>query len=134
MPTRFSVAMSFPGEHRALIEAVANALADQLTPEKVFYDRYYEHELARPNLDIYLQQIYHDDAELVVTFLCQKYSEKDWCGLEWRAIRDLIKKRRDSHEINVTAKAWMPSNLSGTSSPLTHQDRGRRRDQLDGVS
>ena len=52
-------------------------------------------ELARPNLDVYLQRIYHDKAELVVIFLCEDYERKEWCGLEWRAIRDLIKKRKD---------------------------------------
>ncbi|HEX9002012.1 MAG TPA: disease resistance protein, partial [Blastocatellia bacterium] len=62
---------------------------------RVFYDRYYEAELSRPNLDTYLQKIYHDDSELVVVVLCKEYDEKEWCGLEFRAIRDLIKQRRD---------------------------------------
>lgn len=92
---RFDLALSFPGEHRAFVKEVAEALALSLTKERVFYDRFHEAELARPNLDTYLQRIYHDESELVVVFLCQKYDEKEWCGLEFRAIRDLIKKRRD---------------------------------------
>jgi hypothetical protein len=30
-----------------------------------------------------------------VPFLCADYEKKDWCQLEWRAIRDLIKRRQD---------------------------------------
>ncbi|MCF6207777.1 MAG: TIR domain-containing protein, partial [Ghiorsea sp.] len=32
---------------------------------------------------------------LVVVFLCEEYSQKEWCGLEWRAIREIIKCRAD---------------------------------------
>ena len=95
MSKRFDVALSFPGEHRRFVEAIAIDLEAQLTREKVFYDRFYEAELARPNLDTYLQKIYHDDTELIVVFLCEDYNNKEWCHLEARAIRDLIKKRRD---------------------------------------
>ena len=35
------------------------------------------------------------EAHLIVVFLCEKYAEKQWCGLEWRAIRDLIKLKLD---------------------------------------
>jgi tetratricopeptide (TPR) repeat protein len=95
IPKRFSVALSFPGEHRDYVEEMANALAETLSKDKVFYDRFYEAELSRPNLDTYLQDIYHNDCELVVVALCKEYDQKEWCGLEFRAIRDLIKKRRD---------------------------------------
>lgn len=95
MSKRFQVALSFPGEHRTVVEQIANVLAERLTKPAVFYDRFYESELARPNLDTYLQNIYHNDSELIVVFLCQDYNHKEWCHLEARAIRDLIKKRRD---------------------------------------
>lgn len=95
MKRRVSVALSFPGEHRGFVAQVADALAAVITKARVFYDHYYEAELSRPNLDTYLQRIYHDDSDLVVVVLCKEYDEKEWCGLEFRAIRDLIKKRRD---------------------------------------
>ena len=28
-------------------------------------------------------------------FLCKEYAKKQWCGLEWRAIRDIIKSKED---------------------------------------
>lgn len=75
---------------------VANALAERLGREQVFYDEWYTAELARLNLDTYLQAVYHDGAELIVPFLCADYERKKWCGLEWRAIRDLFEKRTDA--------------------------------------
>jgi len=91
---RFDIALSFPGEHRDFVKTVADILATQLDRERVFYDAYYEAELARLNLDTYLAEIYHNQAELVVVFLCAEYEQKEWCGLEWRAVRDLLKKKR----------------------------------------
>lgn len=92
---RFSVALSFPGEHRAYVQEIATFLAKRLNKERVFYDKFYEAELARPNLDTYLQGIYHTDADLIVVFICEDYASKEWCHLEARAIRDLIKRRKD---------------------------------------
>lgn len=93
---RFRVALSFPGEHRDVVSNVADCLAIELGKEKVFYDCYFEAELARPNLDTYLQNIYHNQSDLIIVFLCKEYEQKEWCGLEWRAIRDLLKKKESS--------------------------------------
>jgi len=93
---RFLVALSFPGEHRPFVESVAEALAAKVGRHRVFYDRWYEGELARPNLDTHLQDIYHDQSELIAVFLCREYEQKEWCGLEWRGIRDLIKQKQDA--------------------------------------
>ncbi|MCB9849794.1 MAG: TIR domain-containing protein [Phycisphaerales bacterium] len=78
------------------MEEVDRALQRFLKPENVFYDRRFEHRLARIDLLPYLQSIYHDRSELVVVFLCADYERKDWCRMEWRALLDIIKKRRGS--------------------------------------
>jgi hypothetical protein len=44
-----------------------------LPPSQIFYDNRFKAELAQPNLDTYLQDIYHENAELVVVFLCGPY-------------------------------------------------------------
>ncbi|QTR53091.1 TIR domain-containing protein [Thiothrix unzii] len=93
---RFQVALSFPGEYRDYVSQVAAILGQKLGQDTVFYDQWYTAELARPNMDTHLQAIYHDHAELIVPFLCADYERKQWCGLEWRAIRDLLKKRQDN--------------------------------------
>jgi hypothetical protein len=86
------VALSFPGEKREFVSQVAEGLKERLGD--IFYDHYFEAELAQPDLDILLQRIYHDNSDLIVIFTCEDYDKKEWCGLEWRAIRDLLKKRK----------------------------------------
>ncbi|HKH43434.1 MAG TPA: TIR domain-containing protein [Thermoanaerobaculia bacterium] len=96
-PTRrFRIALSFPGEHRPFVEQVAKHLSAAVGQNRVLYDQYYEAEFARVDLDTYLQGLYHDESELIAVFLCADYERKEWCGLEWRAVRDLIKQRQGS--------------------------------------
>jgi hypothetical protein len=93
---RFDVALSFPGEHRDFVRRVADDLSQQLHRERIFYDEWYEAKLARPNLDVYLQSIYRNQAELIVVFLCAEYEKKEWSnspvlssvGLTWLASRN----------------------------------------------
>lgn len=97
----FQVAMSFPGEHRPYVASVVSTLRKHLGPDAVFYDYDYQAQLARPNLDVLLQDIYRNRSSLVVVFLCEKYAEKQWCGLEWRAIREMIKFKMDDQVMFV---------------------------------
>lgn len=92
---RFKVALSFPGEHRDYVAAVAEELKKRLGRGTVFYDKDFTAQLARPNLDTLLQRIYLSNSDLVVVFLCKDYERKEWCGLEWRAIRQIIKNKND---------------------------------------
>ncbi|MCC7293480.1 MAG: TIR domain-containing protein [Phycisphaerales bacterium] len=91
---RFAVAFSFAGEKRNYVQQVDQVLCEKLGDQKVFYDRRFEYELAQPNLDTHLQDIYHKQSELLVVFLCSDYERKEWPRLEWRSIRDIIKNRR----------------------------------------
>ena len=47
---RFDVALSFPGERREFVAAVADRLAAELGKERILYDKYHEAEFARPDL------------------------------------------------------------------------------------
>lgn len=86
----------FPGEQRSYVSKVAGSLRKELGKDAVFYDYDYQSQLVRPNLDLLLQNIYRKQSELLVVFLSKEYAEKDWCGLEWRAVRDIIKSKQDS--------------------------------------
>ncbi len=97
---RFKVAMSFPGERRPYVGEVVNALRPSLGTDAIFYDYDYQAQLARPNLDTLLQGIYRNQSELVVIFLCAEYANKQWCGLESRAVRDIIKSKEDDRIIS----------------------------------
>ncbi|MEI7462698.1 MAG: TIR domain-containing protein [Pirellula sp.] len=93
---RFCVALSFPGEHRKYVEDIAQTLASQFGKKRVLYDKFHEAEFGRPNLDLHLQRLYSKESSLVVVFLCEAYEESQWCGMEWRSIREMIKERRDN--------------------------------------
>jgi TIR domain len=89
----FDVAFSFPGEVRNYVESVAGELERLIGPDSYFYDNNYKAQLARPSMDTLLQDIYRNRSRLIVVFLCEKYQEKEWCGIEFRAIREIIKER-----------------------------------------
>jgi hypothetical protein len=92
---RFRVALSFPGEKREYVSAVATEVKRRLGRDAIFYDKDFTAQLARPNLDTLLQRIYLNNSDLVIVFLCAEYERKEWCGLEWRAIRNIIKNKND---------------------------------------
>jgi hypothetical protein len=89
----FDVALSFPGEARSLVEPIALELERNLGPNSYFYDGNYVSQLARPSLDTLLQDIYRNRSKLVVVFLSGDYQRKEWCGVEFRAIKEIIMER-----------------------------------------
>lgn len=74
---------------------VAQELEGRIGPNSYFYDRNYVSQLARPSLDTLLQDIYRHRSKLIVVFLGSDYQRKDWCGIEFRAIREIIMERDD---------------------------------------
>ncbi len=86
----YKIALTFPGEYRTLVEDVANRLSVQYGKEQILYDKFHEEEFARSQLDLYLQDLYRNHSDLIVVFLCNEYAQKHWCGVEWRAIRDIL--------------------------------------------
>lgn len=89
----FDVALSFPGEARSLVEPIAIALERNIGPNSYFYDNNYVSQLARPALDTLLQDIYRNRSKLIVVFLSGDYQRKEWCGVEFRAIKEIIMER-----------------------------------------
>jgi len=93
---RFRIAFSFAGEKRDFVEQVAAILANRFGEAAILYDKYHEAEFARRDLGIYLPELYHKESDLVVVVVCPDYDEKAWTGLEWAAIHDLLKLRKDA--------------------------------------
>ncbi|HKR11784.1 MAG TPA: AAA family ATPase [Pyrinomonadaceae bacterium] len=91
---RFRIAFSFAGEKRAFVAHVARIMAERFGEPAILYDKYHEAEFARGDLGIYLPELYHKDSDLVVVVVCPAYDEKEWTGLEWTAIHDLLKQRK----------------------------------------
>jgi tetratricopeptide (TPR) repeat protein len=88
---RFRIALSFAGEKRDFVKQIADILAKQFGEEKILYDKFHEAEFAQANLAFDLPNLYKLDSDLVVSVFCPDYEQKEWCGLEWRAIFSIIK-------------------------------------------
>ena len=91
---RFRIAFSFAGEKRDFVREAARILAARFGEGAILYDEYHEAEFARNDLSIYLPNLYNHDTDLVVTIVCPNYDVKEWTGLEWLAIHDLLQQRR----------------------------------------
>lgn len=100
-PKRFRIAFSFAGEKRDFVAKVARILADRFGEEKILYDKFHKAEFSHANLGFDLPKLYHDSTDLIVAVFCPDYPNKEWCGLEWRAIFDLIKRGR-SNDVMLT--------------------------------
>jgi hypothetical protein len=82
-PFQYDVCLSFAGEQRAYVEAVAGALRAEGI--RVFYDRYEQAALWGKNLYEHLDRIYQQDARFCVVFASQEYAEKIWTNHELRS-------------------------------------------------
>lgn len=96
---RFKIAFSFPGECRKIVSKIATGVADSFTKESILYDQFHRAEFAKPNLDNYLQNLYKNESELIVVFICADYNKKMWCNIEWRAIRELLNSKEADDRI-----------------------------------
>jgi hypothetical protein len=75
--------------------------------------------------DLRLLAIYREHSDFVVVFLCARYEKKKWCGLEWRAIRELIVKRPES-VLLVGFDQTRPRGLMSTDMPFQIAKRPTR--------
>ena len=106
---RFEVAISFAGDNkRSIVREVAQVLRTRLGHGTVFFDEWFEAELAGPDAQIVLQGIYGVSTRLVVSCVCQRYNEKPWTQEEWRAIQSLERKLRDAGSKNAKRLRFLP--------------------------
>jgi len=92
---RFRIAFSFSGTKRDFIAKVSQILAARFGEENILYDKFHEAEFARRDLGFHLPDLYHNQSDLIVVVVCPDYELKEWCGLEWDATFDLLKKRQN---------------------------------------
>jgi hypothetical protein len=104
---RYDIALSFAGEDRKYVEAVAEAL--RAKGIRVFYDGYEEASLWGKDLYTHLSQVYEKDARFTVMFISHHYAEK----LLSRAQRELSRSSRDRSSQRYTG--W--SKQDGSSPP-----------------
>ncbi|MGA8172220.1 MAG: hypothetical protein WB816_15500, partial [Methylocystis sp.] len=91
-PRRFAVAFSFAGDggNRDYVREVAEALLNNFDRERLFFDEWHGGKVFGVNSQLKLQQIYGEDADIVVPFFCKFYLEKNWPRAELRPIHELL--------------------------------------------
>jgi hypothetical protein len=73
---QYDVALSFAGEDREFVEAVAQSLKD--AGVSVFYDGFETVDLWGKDLVEHLGKVYSEDSHFVVMFVSRHYAEKAW--------------------------------------------------------
>jgi len=76
----YDVALSFAGEDREYVNAVATHL--QACNIKVFYDEFEQVELWGKDLYTHLDEVYRNKARFCVMFISENYQRKDWTNHE----------------------------------------------------
>ncbi|NII28114.1 TIR domain-containing protein [Pseudoflavitalea sp. X16] len=79
----FDVALSFAGEDRKYVEAVASFLLK--SGLKVFYDKYEKANLWGKDLYQHLDNVYQNTSKYVVIFISQNYAKKLWTSHELKS-------------------------------------------------
>jgi len=112
---RFAIAVSYAREHEDSVGYIAEKLSETYGEDCILYDKFHSAEFARPNLDTHLQKLYREDSDLIVVFMCAEYNEKQWCGLEWKAIRDFSRQGDNNNRVMlVTCDGILIDNVYGT--------------------
>jgi len=106
---RFEIAISFAGDKkRDLVRKVAELLREKVGEGKVFFDEWFESEIAGHDAQTVLQNYYTKKTRLVVTCVCQRYNEKPWTQDEWRAIQAFERDLRDASNDNIKRMRLLP--------------------------
>jgi hypothetical protein len=84
--TGFKVAFSFAGEQRDLVRSIAEACEARLGRNTVFFDEWFPHVLPGMTADMFLQDIYGKQTQMMVLCVAKRYAEKPWTRAEHAAI------------------------------------------------
>ncbi len=96
----YDVALSFAGEDRSYVRAVANSLTSQGV--KVFFDEYELVDMWGRDLYEHLHEVYSSKAKYCVIFVSDAYSRKIWTTHERKSAQE--RALRERHEYILPAR------------------------------
>ncbi|MDR1528922.1 MAG: TIR domain-containing protein [Burkholderiales bacterium] len=99
VPKKFHVALSFAGEDRVYVDAVAKAL--QAEGVDIFYDKFEEVDLWGKYLYTHLSDVYQNRAVFTVMFVSDAYRKKLWTNHERKSAQ--ARAFTESHEYILPA-------------------------------
>lgn len=95
----YDVALSFAGEQREYVEAVAKTL--RKSGIRIFYDRFEEDRLWGRELISELDRVYRKESRYVVVFISAAYRDKKWARHEFRSILASAFEKREEFVLPV---------------------------------
>ncbi len=114
---RYDVALSFAGEDRAYVEAVATGLRERGV--RVFYDRHEQAELWGRDLYEHLDYVYRKAARHTVLFVSRAYAERVWTNHERRSAQA---RALEDHRDYVLPARFDDTELPGLRSTIGYVD------------
>ncbi len=126
---RFLVALSFAGEIRKRVEPIALRLAKILGKERVFYDKWYEDEIAGTDAHFELQRIYSSTTKMVVVCISPEYNDKVWPRDEYRAISSFERSTRKDERLRFLALRFGDGDIDGLPDTTIIPDARGRSDE-----
>lgn len=106
----YDIALSFAGENREYVEAVAVLLKS--FGVKVFYDKFEETNLWGKNLFEYLNDVYKKKTKYTVMFISKHYKDKLWTNHERRSMQE--------RAFNESSEYILPVRFDETEIPGLH--------------
>ncbi len=91
-PFEYDIAISFAGEDREIAKNLAEKIRNKRV--KVFYDKFYKHDLWGKELTEYFRDVYGARTRFVVILISEHYPVKDWTDFEFSIARAEAKKRQ----------------------------------------
>lgn len=114
MTKKYKIGLSFAGEDRLYVDAVARSLlAREVT---VFYDFFEQVDLWGKNLYQHLATVYRDECDYVIVFISNHYASKPWCKLELESAQARSFKEMEEY--------ILPVRFDDVAIPGLHETRG----------
>lgn len=108
MEYKYDVTLSFAGEDRDYVEAVAKILQEH--DVKVFYDKFEETELWGKDLGVHFEFVYRRSAKYCIPFISQYYEKKIWTNYE---IRNAISRAIETKEEYILPARFDDTQVDG---------------------
>lgn len=117
MDYKFDIALSFAGEDREYVDAVANILNQNNV--KVFYDKFEEVDLWGKDLGIHFDYVYRRQSKYFVPFISVHYEKKVWTNYE---VRTAIARAIENKEEYILPVRFDKTELDGIRSTIGYLD------------
>lgn len=91
----YRIAISYASDQREELRKIVEHLLHYFSSDQIFYDELHTDQLARPNIDEWLRDVFGNQADLVVIFRSDRAGNSPW----WQLEENAIKSAYDSGEI-----------------------------------